>query len=216
MLKVKVYSPSGEVANQILVSENIEKAEASDSLIMQVIQTHLGNLRQSNAHTKDRSEVSGGGKKPWKQKGTGNARAGSNRSPLWVGGGITFGPRNIRNFKNRLPKKMATKVVKTVLAEKIRANRFIVVEKFTITKIGTKQMQSFLEKLPIEGGRILLVLAKTNPAIEMSASNLAYIKTVQVAGMNLLDLLKFDYLLTDKEGLDLIEKRFIKKVEKEK
>ncbi len=208
-MKLKVYG--GKTEEQIELSSVISETKANEALISQVVRTHLANIRQSNAHTKNRGEVSGGGRKPFRQKGTGRARAGSTRSPLWIGGGVTFGPRNIENYHQRVPQKMATKAIRMILAEKARGQKLVIAKSLELSKVGTKLMQSFLEKLPIEEGSILVVLPKTNANLELSSANLKYIKTVQFSGMKLLDLLKFDYLLTDVEGLKAIEERYGKK-----
>jgi len=205
-MKLRVYN--GAANEQIEISPAISEAKSKDALMVQVVRAHLNNLRQSNAHSKNRGEVSGGGKKRFRQKGTGRARAGSSRSPLWIGGGVTFGPRNIRNYKNRLNQKMSAAAIRVVLAEKIKNKKMIITKSLEFPAIGTSKMQSFLEKLPIEEGRILVVLPKTNANLELSAANLKYIKPVQLSGMKLLDLLKYDFLLTDTEGLKAIEMRY--------
>jgi len=210
-MKLDVYSPKGEKKEQINISDKLTEAKPSDKLIAQAVLANLSNLRRPIAHTKNRGEVRGGGKKPWRQKGTGRARAGSNRSPIWIGGGITFGPRNTRNFRQRLPKAMAQKAIQIALAEKIKEKKFIVISEIAFSEIKTAQMQSFLEKMPIEEGKILVILAKTNPQVELSAANLRYLKTVQIGGVKLLDILNYDYILTDKDGLSKIEETFGKK-----
>ncbi len=209
-MKLNIYSPNGAKIEQVTIAAELadDKKQASDKLIAQAVLANLSNRRRPIAHTKDRGEVSGGGRKPWRQKGTGRARAGSSRSPIWVGGGVTFGPRKNRNFNQRLPKLMAKKAMQAALAQKIKENKFIVVSEFVFKEIKTSQIQVFLEKLPIEEGRILLILAKTNPRVELSAANLKYIKAVQVDGLRLIDILNYDYILTDKEGLKKIEDAF--------
>lgn len=214
-MKVKVYDKEGAEKEQIEVSDAISVYAENAQVLAQVVRAHLANNRESNAHTKNRGEVSGGGRKPFKQKGTGRARAGSSRSPLWIGGGVTFGPRNSRNYRERLNKKMSKKAMQMLLSQKIKNKKLVVVESLEFPKISTKQIRTFLEKLPIEEGRILVALAKTNANLELSANNLGYIKTVQLEGIKTLDLLKYDYLLTDKEGLVAIDARFSgKKVKK--
>ena len=163
------------------------------------------------AHTKDRGEVSGGGRKPFRQKGTGNARAGSNRSPLWIGGGRVFGPRKNRNFSKRMPQKMIQKAILAVISDKFRNKRLIVVDKFPFSQIKTKDVEIFLEKLPIEEGKILILLATTDVNLELAAANLPYLKVILLQNINLLDLLKYDYLLTDREGLKGLENIFLEK-----
>ena len=214
-MKLDVYSLTGEKKEQVNISASLTEVKSNDKLIAQAILASLNNRRKAIAHTKNRGEVSGGGRKPWRQKGTGRARAGSNRSPIWIGGGVTFGPRNTRNYRQRLPKKVAQKAMQIAIAEKIREKKFIVTSEITFREIKTAQMQSFLEKLPIEEGRILMILSKTNPSLELSAANLRYLKTVQIDGLKLIDILNYDYILTDKDGLSKIEERFAKKSMKE-
>lgn len=209
-MKVKIVNKSGP-ADSLEVSSDVFSLKENPELISQALQKELANRRRSIAHTLDRGEVAGGGRKPWRQKGTGNARAGSNRSPLWRGGGITFGPRNTRNFSKKLPKKMAAQAIKMALSDKIRDKKLILVSSLHLQKISTRAVQDFLEKLPIQEGKILVVLGKTNINLELSTANLKYIKTVLVDGMNLLDIINHDYLITDKEALKAIEKRFMAK-----
>ncbi|MFA6493057.1 MAG: 50S ribosomal protein L4 [Patescibacteria group bacterium] len=203
-MKVKVFS-TGKTEESVELSPEIFGVTSSPKLVPQVLQTQLANKRQPIACVKDRGEVSGGGKKPWKQKGTGNARAGSNRSPIWIGGGITFGPTNVRNFHKRLPQKMLQKAILTVLTEKLKNNKLVVVKSLKMPEIKTAKVQSFLEKLPIEEGKILAVLSHTDVNFELSAANLPYIKVIQIQNINILDLLKYDYLLTDVDGIKAFE-----------
>jgi len=208
MTKIKVLDTTGKVGKTIEVSSDIFDVKANPQLLSQAIKAARANRRQAIAHTKNRGEVSGGGKKPFRQKGTGNARAGSIRSPLWRGGGVTFGPRNNRNFSKKLTAKMGSKALKMALGEKLRNQKLIVVGKLRVDEISTNKMQAFLEKLPIEEGKILFVLAKTNINLELSMANLSYLKTVLPSGLNLIDLINADYLVTDEEGLKLIESNF--------
>lgn len=211
IVKIKVFNPIDKKGKgqTIDLSSEVFDVRSQNKLISQAVRTSLANYRQPISSVKTRSEVRGGGRKPWRQKGTGNARAGSSRSPLWRGGGITFGPRNTRNFSKRFPKKMSLKAIRMALSEKTKNKRLIIVLKFQFDKISTRSVQEFLEKLPIEEGKILMVLAKTDVNLELSTANLRYIKTVLVDGLNLVDLLNYDYLLTDKEGIKKIEKKFI-------
>lgn len=205
-MKLKIY-PANKSPQMIELEDKIFKTTENPKLLAQVIQGHLANRRRAIAHTKDRSEVSGGGRKPFRQKGTGNARAGSNRSPLWVGGGVVFGPRRNRNFSKRIPQKMAKTAFKVALSDKVKNNRLIVTSILELKEPKTREVQSFLEKLPIEEGSILVAIAKTNVNLELASANLPYVKTVTVPGLNLIDLLNYDYLITDKEGLKAIEEK---------
>ncbi len=204
-MKLKLYPLKGKTEQTLEVKDKIFKVEEKPKLLAQVIQSQLANRRRVIAHTKDRGEVSGGGRKPYRQKGTGNARAGSTRSPLWKGGGVVFGPKNIRNFSKRIPRRMASVALKMSLSEKIKNNRFMVVDNLNLSEPKTRLVQAFLEKLPIEEGRILISVAKTNLNLELASANLGFIKVVPTAGLNLLDVLKSDYLITDKDGLRAIE-----------
>lgn len=207
-MKIKLFSVNNKSEKTVEASDKIFAVVLNPNLISQDVQRILANKRNAIASTKDRGQVSGGGRKPFKQKGTGNARAGSNRSPLWRGGGITFGPDSSRNYQKRLPQKMRRKALLMILSEKLREKKLIVVEKIDFVKISTKLVQEFLEKMPIQEGKILIVLAKTNINLELSAANLPYLKVVTISGLNILDLMKYDYLLTDEEGVLAIEKQF--------
>lgn len=215
-MKAKIFDTKKNTTLDL--NDKVFKVQRNERLIAQAVLRILSNRREIIANTKDRSEVSGGGRKPFRQKGTGRARAGSNRSPLWIGGGITFGPNKNRNFTKRLNKRMKNLALRSALSELVKNNKLIIVPKLDFPKIATKEVQNFLEKLPIEEGKILVVLTETNANLELSAANLKFIKIVQVSGINLLDLLNYDYLITDKDGIKAIEKQFenIKMEEKSK
>lgn len=208
-MKVKVFASRGQKTTDLEIPGMLD-IKINHNLIAQAVQRNMSNRRRVIAFTKDRGEVSGGGAKPFRQKGTGRARAGSSRSPIWIGGGVTFGPRK-RNFSKVLPRKMLQKSILMALAEKLKNNRLIVVSEFKFPKVSTKQIQQFLEKLPFEEGKILIVLAKTCVNLELSVANLPYIKIILVQNLNLFDLLKYDYLLTDTKGLEAIFKVFLRR-----
>ncbi len=205
-MKLKIY-PASKSGQTIEIEDKIFKVAENPKLLAQVVQGQLANRRRAIAHTKDRSEVSGGGRKPFRQKGTGNARAGSNRSPLWVGGGVVFGPRNNRNFSKRISQKMAKSALRMALSDRIKNNRLIVISKLELKEPKTREVQSFLEKLPIQEGSILIAISKTNVNLELASANLPYVKTVPVSGLTLIDILNYDYLVTDKESLEAIEEK---------
>jgi large subunit ribosomal protein L4 len=204
MSKIKVYNLKGEEASDLSLEPTIFASTENDQLVSQAVRIQHANARNAIAHTKTRGEVSGGGKKPWKQKGTGNARAGSSRSPLWTGGGVTFGPRNTRNYSLRLNSKMRKGAIIAALTEISKNKKLIVVNDFELTDISTKKFVQILEKLPIETGKILIILDKINPEVELSASNLPYVKVIKVENINIVDLLKYDYLLTSVEVISKI------------
>lgn len=207
-MKIKIVSEKKNVKS-IDVASEFFGVDVNENLLAQAARTQLANRRQLIAHTKTRGEVSGGGRKPFKQKGTGNARAGSTRSPLWIGGGITFGPRNVRNFSQRFPQKMLQKSILMAFSQKVKNNKFIIVETLELAKISTREVQSFLEKLPIENGKILVILSQTNVNFELSTANLPFLKVIQVQNINILDILKFDYILTDVKGVEALQKVFV-------
>ena len=214
MNKVAIYNLEGKK----IADENLDAAifskEVNHKLIAQVALAQLANKRSVTSHTKTRGEVSGGGRKPFRQKGTGRARAGSSRSPLWIGGGVTFGPRKDRNYQKRLNKNMKSMAIKQVLAEKLKTKKLIVVDELKIDTISNKKMVAIFEKLPIEEGKLLIVLKKLNANVELSLSNIPYAKVIYAENINLLDLLKYDYLIIDKDGLNKIETFFSKKDKK--
>lgn len=210
MKKTVVYNQKGEKTKTISLTPKLLNISENQNLIHQVVVARLSNVRQPLASVKTRAEVKGGGRKPWKQKGTGRARAGSIRSPLWRGGGVVFGPSSNRNFTKNLPKKMKQKALLSALSNKLKSDKFIVLDKIEFSKIKTKQIESMLQKLPIKEGTILLVLSKMDPRILLSSANLPYLKTIAVSSLNLLDLLKYDWLILTKDSLKLIEETHLK------
>ena len=204
MSKIAVYNLEGKAVSDLDSAILVEKENAV--LFSQVVVAGLANRRHAIANTKNRGEVSGGGKKPFKQKGTGNARAGSTRSPLWIGGGLTFGPRKNRNFSKRLPQTMLQTALKMALTEKIKNKHLIIVDDLKLDKISTKNIQGILEKLPIDEGKILVILPKLDVNVELSFSNISYAKVIKTENLNILDLTKYDYILTDKNAWEKIVK----------
>lgn len=178
-------------------------------LLHQVVVSQMANRRVATAHTKNRSEVRGGGIKPWKQKGTGRARHGSRRSPIWIGGGVTHGPTNERNFKKVLPKNIKRKALFVALSEKSRNNLITVIDSFDVKEIKTKKMIEMLNNLGINGS-CLIVLPKIDSNIILSTRNIPKVKTIQAKDINCLDIVSSKYLLIDKEGLEVIKETFKK------
>lgn len=204
MSKISILNLEGkEVANKEIASFTVKE---NPVLFAQAVNTAMANRRNSIANTKNRGDVSGGGKKPFKQKGTGNARAGSTRSPLWIGGGITFGPTNLRNYKQRISSRVTNYVLKMAIAEKIKNKQLIVLENFDLPKISTKQIYDIFAKLPIQEGKILVILPELNVNTELSLANISYAKLIRTDNLNILDLSKYNYLITTVKGLEKIEK----------
>ncbi|KUK66286.1 MAG: 50S ribosomal protein L4 [Parcubacteria group bacterium] len=181
----------------------------NSDLLHQVVVSQMANRRVAISHTKDRSEVRGGGAKPWRQKGTGRARHGSRRSPIWIGGGVTHGPTNERNFKKRLPKNIKKKALFIALSEKLRNDLIIIVDSFDINEIKTKKVIEMLNNLGIKES-CLIVLPKIDSNMILSTRNIPKVNTIQAKDINCLDILSSKYLLIDKEGLKVIEETFKK------
>ena len=168
-LKIKVYNQNAEPAGEMELSSKVFGVKANPALVHQAVITQMANERKVIAHTKTRSEVRGGGKKPWAQKGTGRARHGSSRSPIWKGGGVTFGPRNDRNFKKRINKKMRQNAVLMVLSDKVAGNHLTVLDKFSITEFKTKIFNQILTQLE---NKIFIPLNSVAPTAKKVALNL--------------------------------------------
>lgn len=197
--------------------ENLKKAlvkdifevEMNTNLVHQVFTSQMSNQRQVIAHTKDRAAVSGGGRKPWKQKGTGKARHGSIRSPLWIGGGVTFGPTNERNFKKGIPTKMKRKALFMVLSDKVKNDRLILIEGFDLKKVKTQELKKQLDALKLDGS-CLIVLSEMNDNVIKSARNIQKVATMQAKDLSCRDLLTYKYVITTEAGIDKIKETFVK------
>jgi len=157
------------------------------------------------AHTKTRGEVRGGGRKPWRQKGTGRARHGSTRSPIWVGGGVTFGPRSERNFEVKLNRKTRVAAIRMALTEKVADGKLIVLESLAFPEYKTKRMAGIMGKLPTVGRKTLLVLPVSDGKVSKSAANIPAVTTRNAGNLNVIDLVNNSALLTTREGVKRIE-----------
>lgn len=206
MPKVTLYNMNGESIGEIELSDNIFGAEISKPLMHEVVQMHLANRRQGTQATKTRAAVSGGGKKPWRQKGTARARCGSNRSPVWVGGGIVFGP-NPRNFSYTVPKKMKRAAIRSALSAKLSDNEIIVVDAIEINAPKTKIVTAMLDKLDIKR-KALIVLNDNNTVVYKSARNIEGISTIEARNINVYDILAADKLIFTKSAVDAVEEVF--------
>jgi len=202
-MKTKVYNLEGKEAGEIELPERIFNVPANDDLIHQVVVAQMANSREAIADTKDRGEVSGGGKKPWKQKGTGRARHGSSRSPIWKGGGVTFGPTSDRNFSKRINKKMKAKALFMVLSEKLREEKILVLDEVKMEKPSTKDMIKSLDKLSIKT-KALMALGTKDENFLRSVSNIGNVSVIASDSINVVDLLKNDMFVVNKEGLERI------------
>jgi len=180
------------------------------TLVHRAAVTQMANMRNTVAKTKDRSEVRGGGAKPWRQKGTGRARHGSIRSPLWRGGGVTFGPQPLRNFKKKINKKEKRKALLMALSSKVKENLLILIENLKLKRIKTRDLLEILKKLPTRGRSVLILLSKPDKIIFKSAANIPNVKVISLSALNIIDLLTYDSLLMSQEVVKEVEEIYKK------
>lgn len=205
MSKIKVYNMEGKVVSERALAPKLFGVKPNEGLIHLAAEAQMANSRTPAGHTKTRGEVRGGGKKPWKQKGTGRARHGSIRSPIWVGGGITFGPRPDRVFSKKLNKKSKKAAFAMALSDKAAHEAIIGLDAFSLPEGKTKLMAATLKKLPV-GRRVLLVLPASDAMAIRASRNLASLRTVTAGDVSLLDVLKADTVVAPVATLDLLEK----------
>ncbi|MBU4285226.1 50S ribosomal protein L4 [Patescibacteria group bacterium] len=210
MIKVLVHNSEGEQVGTISLPEEIFGVKINNDLIYQAVNAQTANSRFHLAHAKDRSEVRGGGKKPWRQKGTGRARHGSIRSPLWRGGGVTFGPKLEENFEKKINKKAKRKALFMVLTSKVQDKELIVLDELKIKEPKTKIMAGIFGKIlkEVKKPSVLITISKKNENIIIASKNIPSTKTILADSLNVLDLLSFKYLLIDKEAIKVIEKTY--------
>lgn len=212
MPRVNTYNIEGKKIGTAMLPPEIFDVKINTDLVHQAVVTQLANSRQKIAQVKDRSETRGGGRKPWRQKGTGRARHGSIRSPIWRGGGVTFGPTKERNFKKKINKKMKRKALFMVLTSKVKDNELILLDKLELKEAKTKLMAEILETLLKKKQKsVLVVIAKKDEKIIRANRNVPYSKTLRADSLNILDLLSFKYLLMPKEAIKTIEKTYVQK-----
>lgn len=207
---VNTYNQNSEKIGQTRLPKEIFDVKMNPDLVHQVVVSQMANRRQISAHTKDRSEVRGGGRKPWRQKGTGRARHGSIRSPLWKGGGVTFGPRKEKVLKRIIPKKVKRKALFMVLSAKAKENLILVLDNLKSDKPKTKIMASIFKKLFLDKGTGIVVLPQYDENIIKSVRNISGVGIMQAKDLNALDLLTYKYLIMPKDAIKVIEKTFLK------
>lgn len=209
MPRVNTYNTEGKKIGTATLCPKIFDVEINHDLIHQVVVAQMANSRQAIAHAKGRSEIRGGGRKPWRQKGTGRARHGSIRSPIWRGGGATFGPTKERIFKKKINKKMKQKALFMVLTSKIKDNELILLDKLELKEPKTKSIAKLLESiLKKKKKNALIVIPKKDENIIRANRNIPYSKTLRADSLNVLDLLSFKYLIMPKEAIKIIEKTY--------
>ncbi len=209
-MKTIVYNQEGKESGEMTLPKEIFEVPLNADLVHQVLISQTANKRQVSAHTKDRSEVRGGGRKPWRQKGTGRARHGSIRSPLWKGGGVTGGPRNEKVYERDIPKKMKKKALYMVLSEKAKNNLLVVLDTMEMEKAKTKTMAMVIKKLPLANASRLVAYNNGDKKVFLATRNIPKTGASETRNLNVADLLNYKYVLISKDGIKEIEKTFIK------
>lgn len=205
-LNIPVYSREGKKVGEMEISRAVFGIKPNPSILHEALIAQQANARRSIADTKMRGEVRGGGKKPWKQKGTGRARHGSSRSPIWVGGGITFGPSSSRNFSLKINKKTKKLAVCMSLSDKVAEGKIVILDEFAQPEFKTKTVATMLASMPVKGKRTLIVLPARDQKLLMSARNIEGVFTTNAASLSLEDILTAGMVLTTKDGVAAIEK----------
>lgn len=203
MPKVNVYNMQGDQVEQIELNEAIFGIEVNQHVVYEVVKNQLANKRQGTQSAKTRAEVRGGGRKPWRQKGTGRARAGSIRAPHWTGGGVTFAPKP-RDYSYKVPKKIRRLAMKSALTSKVLENEIIVIDEFTLDAPKTKDMVNVLNKLSADRKALIVTLNPETNVIK-SANNIPNVQTTVVNNLNVYDILKYNSLIITKEAVRKVE-----------
>lgn len=204
MPQIAKYDTSGKQIGDVDLSDSVFNESINEHAVHQVVTSQLAKIRKGTASTKTRSQVRGGGRKPWRQKGTGRARHGSIRSPLWVGGGITFGPKP-RSFNKKVPKKVKRLALRSILTDKLQNDGLIVLENLKFDQPKTSQMVEVLKNLELAGAKVVIVIAEKDANIYLSARNIPGVKTLVVDALNAYDLLNNDYVIIANEAVEKIE-----------
>ena len=202
MANVSVYNMEGKEVGALELNDAVFGVEVNEHLVHLAVVAQLANKRQGTQKAKTRSEVSGGGRKPWRQKGTGHARQGSTRSPQWKGGGVVFAPTP-RDYTIRLNKKEKRAALRSALTSRVQDNKFIVVDEFKFDEIKTKKFQNVMDNLKVS--KALVVLADNDQNTVLSARNIAGVKTAQAGTINVYDILKYNTVVATKAAVASIE-----------
>jgi len=208
-MKAPLYNKKGKEIGKIELPEEFFNVEMNKELVRQVFICQAANKRQGSAHSKDRGEVRGGGKKPWRQKGTGRARHGSIRSPIWKGGGVAFGPINEKNYKKRIPREMKRRALSMVLSEKLRDKEIVFVDNLDIEKPKTKFIKEMIDNLPIDIKNKTMILSYGNRNMILASGNILKVSTMPVRNINVLDLLSCKNLIMPEKALGIIKETFV-------
>ena len=202
MANVSVYNKEGKEIDTLELNDAVFGVEVNEHLVHMAVVAQLANNRQGTQKAKTRSEVSGGGRKPWRQKGTGHARQGSTRAPQWTGGGVVFAPKP-RDYSFKLNKKERRAALKSALTSRVEEKKFIVVDEINFDEIKTKKFQDVLNNLSVS--KALVVLEDGNKNAELSARNIADVKTAKTNTINVYDILKYNTVIATKAAVQAIE-----------
>ena len=203
MPKIDVYNMEGKKVSDVELNDNVFGIEPNEAIVHSVLVNYLANQRQGTQSTKTRAEVSGGGRKPWRQKGTGRARQGSIRAPQWIKGGIALGPKP-RSYKYRVNKKEKRLAIKSCLSSKVLEKELVVVDSLPFKEIKTKEMVKALNNLKVEG-KTLILLPEKNETVQKSARNIEGVKTIVANNINIFDLLKYTNLILPVDTVKKLE-----------
>ncbi len=210
-MKALIYNQNGKKTEEsVSLPNEIFDVKMNPDLVHQVAVSQMANKRRVIAKTKNRSEVSGSGRKPWRQKGTGRARHGSIRSPIWRHGGVTFGPTTDRVFKKKIPNKMRKKALFMVLTQKAKKDFLVILDNLKIEKPKTKLMNEILNKLPGKDSSRLVILPQKEEDIIKATRNISETKIELAKNLNVLDLLSFKYLILPKDSIKIIKETFLR------
>ena len=220
---IKVYNQKAEAVGEHKISPEVFNIAVNEGLVHQAVIAQMGNERQVLAHTKDRSEVRGGGRKPWKQKGTGRARAGSSRSPIWIGGGVTFGPRSNRNFSKKINLKMKQKALCMALSDKVDNSLMVILDNIELPEVKTKQAMTIINTLTKKffskeedkeskttKNSILVIMDKKNDELKRAFANIVGVELINLNNINIVDLLRYKNLILTLDSVKNLEKKYKK------
>lgn len=215
MFKLPIYNQEGKQLKEIELDRNVFDGKVNQGVLYQAVLMYRANRRKGLASTKTRSEVSGGGRKPWRQKGTGRARVGSTRNPLWRKGGVAFGPRTQREYGFRLPKKIRISALKSSLNAKLNENNLLILDDLKIDVPKTKEAAKILSNLKLNNKSSLIMLNEINANLNRSFKNISFLDMIKASNINAYDILKAQKLIVSLDGLKIlierIKKEFVKK-----
>jgi large subunit ribosomal protein L4 len=212
-MKVTVYNQSAQPVGDVELNARIFEIKPNMHLLAEAVRVQQSNARKGLAHTKTRADVSGGGKKPWKQKGTGRARVGSTRSPIWRHGGITFGPRSNRNWELKINKKAKTKALFMSLSDKAKDGRLIVIDSIKLDPVKTKEfikIMAAFDKVSKFGKRQLFLMPKKSDELVRASRNIQSVTSALASSLNVVDVLNADHIVLLKDALAIIERTYLK------